>query len=331
MSITPLILGSGGSGNAIAKSLSIVNLVYPELNLKPAEFLTRGTDLAEAREKYGRAVLCIANPHALHTDALLQAQDANFDAVLCEKPAAVNLEQVRLLETIQIPTAIFHVYRQTWGIQTLKKMVQNQELGEIFSIEGRYWQASAADAALKAEPGTTKGWKDDATLSGLQDVYLDLGAHWVDAASFLYGEMPSQLSGYRSYVNANSPHRETYVRLILDYPHHQQALTTVSKNIHGAGNRFELSVLGAKKSAHWDFARPDEIEIGQGRDRQILTRKDAKMGSQQSPGHGMGWVEGYVEIAAQLLNEVFLKIPGHYPRLSEQLQMLEAMFKIEWS
>jgi predicted dehydrogenase len=331
MSITPLILGSGGSGNAIAKSLAVVNLLYPKLDLKPAEFLTRGTNLAEARKKYEHAVLCIANPHGLHTDALLRAQDANFDAVLCEKPAAVSLDQVRLLESIQIPTAIFHVYRQTWGIQTLKKMIEDQEFGDVFSIEGRYWQASAADAALKAQPGTSKGWKDDAKLSGLQDVYLDLGAHWVDAASFLYGSVPTHLSGYRSYVNANSPHRETYVRLILDYPNHQHALTTVSKNIHGAGNRFEISVLGAKKTAHWNFSHPDQIEIGQGRDLEILSRKNSKMGSQQSPGHGMGWVEGYIEITAQLLNEVFLKIPGHYPRLSEQLQMLEAMFKIEWT
>ena len=62
----------------------------------------------------------------------------------------------------------------------------------------------------------------------------------------------------------------------------------------------------------------------------MLTRKSASLGSHHSPYHGLGWVEGYIEISSQLLKEVFQKIPGRYPKLSEQLDLLDAMFKVEW-
>jgi len=50
----------------------------------------------------------------------------------------------------------------------------------------------------------------------------------------------------------------------------------------------------------------------------------------QAPFHGMGWIEGYIEIASRLLNEVYLKKKSSYPTLQNNLDVLSAMFETKW-
>ncbi|HSE41589.1 MAG TPA: hypothetical protein VLH08_12580, partial [Acidobacteriota bacterium] len=111
--MTPIILGSGRSGLAMAKSFAIVKILHPELNLKDAVLLKRGSSISEERKKHDRAILCIATPHALHASAILEGDRSRFDAILCEKPACVNMDQLQSLRQVKTPTAILHVYRQT--------------------------------------------------------------------------------------------------------------------------------------------------------------------------------------------------------------------------
>lgn len=330
MKITPLILGNGRSGQAIAKSLACLNLIRPELKIEMPVWLDRGASLADERKKYQNAVLCISNPHGLHAEAILEADQAGFDAILCEKPACVNLEEVKKLRQVKTPAAILHVYRQMWGIQTIKQMVEDGKFGELISIEGRYWQASTAERAIqRGSAPSPKGWKDDPKLSGEYDTYLDVGTHWVDAASFLIGSSPARINGWRSYVNAESSHRDSHIQLSIDYPK-GRAFSSISKTYHGATNRFEINVIGSKMSATWEFMKPDEIFIGEGRDRRVLTRKESILGSQHPPHHGMGWLEGYIEIASRLLSDAYKLERQEYPRLERNLDTLEAMLRAEW-
>ncbi len=329
MTVTPLILGSGRSGQAIAKSLTCLQLARPELNIEAPVWLKRDSSLADARKKYSRPVLCIANPHGLHARSILDADRAGYAAILCEKPACINLDEVHALREVKTPVAILHVYRQTWGLQTLKRLLDEQTLGRIITIEGRYWQASAAERALHQKSHPAQGWKDDPRLSGALDTYLDLGTHWIDAVSFLMGATPNRIDGWRSYINSETSHRDSHVQLTLDYPQ-GRALGSISKTVHGATNHFEINVLGSQGSATWQFLQPDEIILGVGRDRKVMTRKDTDLGSRQPPYHGMGWLEGYIEIASCLLDEAFGQKKRSYPHLATNLDILEAMFQARW-
>lgn len=330
MTITPLILGTGRSGQAIAKSFASLKTMHPEWNLEMPLWLARGASLANERKKYTHPILCIATPHGLHAEAILEADRAGYAAVLCEKPACVTIDELRKLREVKAPTAILHIYRQTWGVQTLKRFIEEGRFGEIISIEGRYWQASTAERALQDKKEAPRSWKDDTRLSGEYDVYLDIGTHWVDSVTYLFGEAPSQVSGWRSFVNADSPHRDSHVQLTLQYPKGGRAMASFSKTIHGSTNHFEINVIGSKLSATWIFERPDEILIGEGRDRRYLTRKDSELGSQNPPHHGMGWLEGYIEIAANLVRDVHEGRPKAYPHLQECLSYLEPMLRADW-
>jgi len=329
MVITPLILGSGRSGKAIAKSLAILNILHPQLDLAPPIFLERNVSLSDKRKKYERVLLGVSNPHGLHAQSIIEADLAGFDAILCEKPACVNMDQLEKLQIIKTPTAILHAYRQMWGPQQIKEMIENREFGELITIEGRYWHASAANAGLSTAPPKAN-WKNDVALSGESDTYLDLGVHLLDAFCFLHGSFQPEIQGWRSYINASSPHRDTHVQVEMNFPETKRAFGSISKTVHGSPNHFEINVIGSKKYAKWEFLSADEIHFGIGKDRSIITRREATTGSQQDPYHATGWLEGYVEIANRLINHAFFGELQNYPTLAENLQLLQSIFNTNW-
>ncbi len=331
MPITPIVFGSGRAGEAIAKSLACLNILRPDLKLLAPLTLKRGTPLIEAMGENKRVLVCIANPHGLHADAIIEANAANVSAILCEKPACINLQQVVRLRETTVKTAVLHGYRLSWGVQSLKQLIETESLGNVFSIEGRYWQSSAAEKALQPTSNSlSANWKNDIRLSGQSDAYLDLGTHMADSISFLYGENPTQIKGWRSYANAESAHRDSHAQLSFSFSNGRRGYASVSKNVHGATNQFEVTVLGTKGSASWSFLNPDEIWLGEGRNLRRITRQETSLGSGQAPYHAMGWLEGYIEIAHRLIEDAFFAKPSQYPNLQDNLNLLEVMLSAAW-
>lgn len=326
--MTPLILGSGRAAHAIATSFSSIALSHPDYGIQPAIWLPRDANLAEARAQVENPLLCIATPHALHANAILEADRAGYAAILCEKPLCVNREQVEKLRSVKAVTAVLHGYRQTWGIQSLRKMITDGSFGELISIEGRYWQSSTAARALLSE--NALGWKDQIELAGESDTYLDIGSHWIDAASFLAGGLPTKIRGWRSYANAVTPHRDSHVHVTLELPNGVRGFASVSKTIHGAQNHFEVNVLGKKKSATWEFMKPDELRIGEGSVVTLYPRSSTEYGSEFPAFHSFGWIEGYIEIAKRLMDEAFHGKKSDYPKLPENLNLIESMLTTDW-
>jgi len=328
MKITPFILGSGRAAKAIERSLSILNASGEGWQVAPPVYLKRGEPLPTVVHE-PHPVLLIANPPGLHAQALIEGQKAGFALMIVEKPVCVNLEEVELLRGLKTPVAVCHVYRQTWGVQTLKKMLEAKEFGELITIEGRYWQSSAAQRAV----GETKGggWKNDPRLSGPSDALLDVGVHWVDSALFLAGKALNKTSLWRSYANAEAPHRDTHVQLSLDFEGGARAFASISKTLHGSLNHFEINVIGTQAAATWNFLQPDQIEMGSGSSLKMLYRKDLSYGSGQGPFHGLGWLEGYVEIFRQSFKQLKGVPFEPYPSLHGHLDMLSSLLSIEAS
>lgn len=323
--ITPLILGSGMSGQAIAKSLAILNTQNPAIDIAIPYHLKRGESLTALRAKFENPLLFIANPHGLHAKTILEAVEAGFTHIVCEKPVCVNIEEVRALRDVKIPVAVLHGYRVMWGPEEIKRKVLSGELGEIISIEGRYWQSSAAARAVSS--GSAKpSWKNDTSLSGTFDVLLDLSTHWLDLASYVIGSIPSRIVCRRMYANAEASHRDTHNHISLEFPNGVCGMTSVSKTAHGATNDLDITILGTKGSASWSFLKPDELILGSGASRQLIARQDRTLGSGMPSFHAMGWIEGYLQICNEMLVEMNSGKPGCYPRLPESLDLLEKLF-----
>lgn len=325
MKITPFVVGSGRAAQALMESFRLLEINRPNFYVKEFHRLARGQKLQGITKGVENPVLLIANPHGLHAQTLLDAEKESFKLIVVEKPAAVSLKEVEALRLLKTPVAVCHVYRQMWGIQKLKSKIVAGEFGQVIAIEGRYWQSSGAQRSLIA--GSSNSWKNDVALSGEFDTLLDIGTHWIDAAMFLAGQTPNQKNIWKSYVNAESAHRDSHVQLSLDFPSGTRAWASISKTVHGAHNHFEINVIGSKKYASWKFLEPDQIEEGVGGVRSFLPRTASEaLGSGHSPFHATGWLEGYVEILRQAF-DALEGLSGHYPTLSEQLVMLDFILR----
>ena len=322
MSIQPFILGYGRAGHAIQEALLLLSALEPQMKIHNPLVLGR-EDLLRPSPDADHSVLFVANPPGLHAQAIGDAAKAGFSGVACEKPLCICPDEISRLQKLPTKTAVFHVYRQMWGPQTLKQMILQGELGDLISIEGRYWQSSTAERSLFPLAERAPSWKNDEKLSGPSDALLDVGTHWIDLAVFLAGEEAKDFSAEFSYANAETKHRDSHAWVRMQFPRDTRAFASISKNVHGAANHFEIHLLGTKKSASWNFLKPDEIFVGEGRDRRVLTRRENSLGARHPAFHGTGWLEGYIEIIRQL----FLDVQGlphlPYPELQENLKLLK--------
>lgn len=326
MQIQPYIMGRGAAARAVENALRILQTIEPELAILPSRRIEREAALPSAREPGVARVAVVANPHALHAAAILAAEAAGFDFVFAEKPVAVSLEQIEALRAVRVPVAVFHGYRVAWGPEALRAQISAGVLGEVFAIEGRYWQSSiAARVVQPARADAAKQWKDDPALSGPGDVLLDLAPHWVDLAAFLMGEPPAAISGRTFFAGSPSPHRDTHVHLEIEFSRGARGQASVSKVVHGAGNDLEIHVLGTRASGAWRFQDPDRIVLGIGGESHVVPRADTRLGSRQWAFHGLGWLEGYVEVLRRGLTRLRGGAPPPYPDLASSLAVMEPL------
>ena len=324
MKIQPFIVGSGMSGRAIKKALMTIGVNESKFTIQPPVQVNRNQAFTSLAVDSGLSLLCIGSPHGLHTPQILAAQEAGFKHVISDKPAAISIEQLNKLKTVNLEIAILHGFRQMWGPQKVREIIQDGKLGELISIEGIYWQSSAAENAIDPSTRPDKEWKSDPQLAGSYDVYLDLGTHWVDLMMFLAGENANSARRWISYANAISDKRDTHVHLYLEFPN-CRSVGSVSKTVHG-GNVLKFSVIGTRGTVSWSaYDNPDQVEFSSGNSTTVIRRIPGRYGSQQPSFHGMGWVEGYIEIIHNYLLRMTENAEPNFPTLAENINVLELM------
>jgi len=321
--IAPVLVGRGMAGQAILKSLAIASQMDPELNILPARLVQRGDPPAAYRSDQAANVLFIANPSGLHAQLIIEGSH-HFSAIAADKPVCVRPEEIAPLRNIRIPVTVFHGYRVMWGTRTIKEMIDSGELGDVFTFESRYWQSSSAQAALSGAP-ENRPWKNDLNLNGPSDSLIDLGSHVVDICLYLLAEKPVESRGWTSHQNSGASHRDTHVHLFLKFAGDRRAIASISKTVHGATNNFEYTVIGTKGAATWRFLQPDEIEFGSGGRTLMIRRKTRLESSGSLPFHGLGWLEGYVEVTRQTLRRVSGLDSVPVPTLQESLDAMEVL------
>jgi len=288
------------------------------------ETLARGADLnsiAPAPDD----LLIIANPHALHAPAIAAADNAGFQWIICEKPVAISKEQLSQLTQIKAQVFVCHGYRVQWGPRLIKSYIESGELGELYAIEGHYWQSSAAQRHINPN-SPSKGWKDDTKLSGGADVLFDLVPHWLDLVCYLMGDAPAYIN-VNCYRNDPKSFRDSHVQVNCDFLGGKHSIGSVSKMAHGFGNELQVRALGSHALASWNFERPDEITVAKGHDQKVIKRTERTIGSGMPSFHSLGWLEGYVEILSQTLSAIKGRPYRSLPTLTESTKIMTRLFE----
>ena len=328
------MLGYRFMGKAHSNALSRLPMFFPDApDVRRDVLIGRDEDaLADAAGRFGfdrtatdwREVVADVDvfynlgPNHLHPEPSIAALEADTH-VLCEKPLAPTLaaaEQMReaAADSNAIAGAAFN-YRFLPAIRYAKGLIEDGELGEIHHVRGRYLQDWLVD------PEAPWAWRLDEDLAG-SGVLGDLGAHTIDLARFLVGEVAGEIervSGHlQTFVDERPVPGEDETRPVtVDDAYSAQAAFEngaaatfeASRFATGHKNDHAIAIHGSKGSVRFSLERLNELEVmregNRGYETILVTDEtDPYVDRWWPPGHVIGWEHTFVHENYEFLTSI---------------------------
>ena len=162
---------SSGAGEAVVIADASPEMVEEARRIAPVAKVVDGFDELLRHELDG---IVIATPSAQHAAQSIQALEAGF-AAFCQKPLGRNAREVEaVVDAARKTDRLLGVdlsYRHTQGMERIRTLLQNGELGSVYAVDLVFHNAYGPD----------KAWFYDKQLSGGGCV-MDLGIHLADLA-----------------------------------------------------------------------------------------------------------------------------------------------------
>jgi predicted dehydrogenase len=187
-------------------------------------------------------IIDICTPNDSHSEIAIVAANAG-KAILCEKPLARTVaEAERMAATVKRANMVCHNYRRVPAIALAKQMIENGELGQrIYHFRARYAQDWIANEDFPMV------WRLKKEIAG-SGALGDIGAHIIDLARYLVGEIASVFAVSETFVKRrptrNRPHLNPILRGEEDAPHagkeagSPRLVATGLRAARGAGRTF---------------------------------------------------------------------------------------------
>jgi len=304
------MLGYRFMGNAHSRALGAVRQLGAALDPELISISGRTAEaLEEARARLGWAeattewqeqvtdervgLFVNGGPNALHAEPTIAAARAGKH-VLCEKPLALSAEEAhtmwRAVEEAGVVHATGFNYRFVPAVRLARELVRSGELGEIVHFRARYLQSWGWDAAAA-------DWHFDPSIAGT-GALGDLGAHSIDLARFLVGELASASGSVRTFV----PDRgvdDSFVATI-EFENGATGTLEASRLARGRINHNAFELNGTKGSIAFDQERMNELQISDGG----AFRTVLEHGDWWPPGHIIGWGDTFTYEYLHLLRAI---------------------------
>ncbi len=332
------LVGTGFIGPAHLEALRRNNIpvvgvceANPELARKKAQEL--GLDCAYASYEEMLAdpditAVHIATPNFLHYPQAKAALLAGKH-VVCEKPLAMNSaetgELVKLAAEKRRVNAINFNLRFYPLVQQARAMVQANELGDLFILQGSYLQ----DWLLLP---TDWNWRLEPELGGTLRAVADIGSHWLDLLTFIIGlRVQEVLADFKTFhpirkkpakpVETYSGkllqpsdyvdqpiHTEDYASILLHYENGVRGVLTVGQVCAGRKNRLFYEINGAKQSLAWESEHPNDLWIGRRDAPNGVLMKDPALlapAAREVTSYPGGHQEGFPDTFKQMIGKVY--------------------------
>jgi predicted dehydrogenase len=268
----------------------------------------------------GIDIVDICTPNNSHAEIAIAAAH-HGKAILCEKPLACTVSEaermVAAVKRARVPNMLCHNYRRVPAIALAKEMIQHGELGDrIYHFRARYAQDWIAD---KKFPMVWRLQKETAGAGALGDI----GAHIVDLARYLVGEIADVFAVSETFVKRR-PHGKK--RRSLGAVDVDDATAVIGKFRNGPilnleatrfaygrknGLRFEIN--GSRGSIVFDLEELDRLAFYDATDpehargfRDIIVTEPAHpyIANWWPPGHLIGYEHSFVHTVADFLRAV---------------------------
>jgi predicted dehydrogenase len=279
-------------------------------------------------------------PNHVHAEPSIGALEAGTP-VLCEKPLANDLESAERMadaaDSAGVPTATAFNYRFVPAIQYAKNLLDDGVLGEIHHFRGRYLQDWLVD------PEEPWSWRNFAEMAG-SGALGDLGAHTIDLARFLVGDVERVSGHLRTFVDerpvdGDGDDAETREVTVDDAYSAQAELEggvmgtfEASRFANGHKNDHTIEIHGSEGSLRFSLERLNELEVLRGDDRGYETilvtdEDDPYVDHWWPPGHVLGWEHTFVHENYEFLSAI--DSGGEYhPNFEDGLAVQKALAAI---
>jgi predicted dehydrogenase len=252
-------------------------------------------------------------PNNLHAEPTIAAAEAGKH-VLCEKPLARSADEAYEMWRRVAAAGVKHMcafnYRFVPAVRLAREMIHAGELGEIFHFR-RYLQEWIID------PHFEMVWRLQKDVAG-SGALGDLGAHVIDMARFLVGEVSSVSGLTRTFIRDRpGGHFDVDDAFEAAVEFERGAVGTIeaSRFCQGRKNAFTWEVNGSKGSIAFDLERLNELQVhlvgsspgdhAQGF-RQVLVSEAYHPSWEHwwPQGHIIGWEHTFVHEIHHLLHAI---------------------------
>ena len=249
-----------------------------------------------------------SGPNNLHAEPTIAAAEAGKH-VICEKPLARTADESYDVWQRVAATGVKHMcafnYRFVPAVRLAREMLEAGDLGEIYHFRGRYLQEwGDIDDEV---------WRFDKSLAG-SGALGDLGAHVIDLARYLVGEVES-VSAHDVARSRRAATSTTRSRPPSEFENGAVGTLEASRFCPGRKNGFAWEINGSKGSIAFDLERLNELQVhlrdskpgerAQGFRTVLVSEADHPFWEHWWPhGHIIGWEHTFVHELHHLLTAI---------------------------
>ncbi|HET9373315.1 MAG TPA: Gfo/Idh/MocA family oxidoreductase [Vicinamibacterales bacterium] len=258
----------------------------------------------------------ISTPGDSHAEIAIAAARAG-KAVICEKPLANSIREAQaMLDAVRkagVVHMICHNYRRAPAVMLARQLIEDGQIGEVRHFRGTYLQDWITDPKLPLL------WRFDRKQAG-SGALGDIGAHVIDLARFLVGEITDVAADLRTFIKerplVGQPKKTGKVTvddaLVALARFKGGAMGTIEATRLAPGrknyNRFEIN--GSRGSLAFDLERMNELELYLESDRRglrgfrtiLVTESDHPfVNAWWPPGHIIGYEHTFTHTIYDLL------------------------------
>ena len=239
-------------------------------------------------------------PNNLHAEPTIAAAEAGKH-VFCEKPLGRTADESYGIWQRVAAAGVKHMtafnYRFVPAVRLARQLIDAGELGEIHHFRGRYLQEWGSTTDL--------AWRFEREAAG-SGALGDLGAHVIDLARYLVGEISAVSASTRTFM----PGREVDDAFEAVTEFSAGAIGTIEASRFAPGRKtaFSGEINGSKGSLAFDLERLNELQWSEGTKgfRTVLVSEaEHPFWSWWWPhGHIIGWEHTFVHELAHLLDAI---------------------------
>jgi predicted dehydrogenase len=248
-----------------------------------------------------------SGPNNLHAEPTIAAAEAGKH-VICEKP--LGRDAAESYETWQrvAATGVKHMcafnYRFVPAVRLARQLIEAGEIGELTHFRGAYLQEwGSIDDEV---------WRFDKAAAG-SGALGDLGAHVIDLARYLVGEIESVAAVTATFKRGRSV--DDAVESVVAFENGAVGTIEATRFATGRKNAFTWEINGTRGSIAFDLERLNELQVhvagstpaepAQGFRTVLVSEADHPFWEWWWPhGHIIGWEHTFVHELHHLLTAV---------------------------